>query len=513
MVVHALGRRQLPGRRRGAQHRLQRRLGDGGVAGGRGRRVRPQPAQALARRSRSSPTPSSTTTRPTPRSATSTTRSARSSRSAAQQVVPEDLVRLAADRRLRRRAQLTRAARPSTSTARGRRSPVPGAHNARNAGAALTAIKLAGGDVAARRRGAGELRGRRPPLRAPRHDGQRRAGGRRLRPPPDRGAGDDRGRAHARTPPRRRLLPAAPVLAHAARGAARSARRSRWPTSRSSSTSIRRASARRTSRASPACSSPRRPPTPAAANASPGCAPTRPRRRSCATNCAAGDLLLTMGAGDVDSRRAGAHIEGTGGTGSKLCANGRPDRHPPWPAPPAPRPRAHPRARARGRRLDVAARSSFVAVRDVQITGVTASDGEQVKAALEGAALEMTTLHVAPQDCSRQATANLTSVGSLKVSHRLPARAHDPGDRAPAGGRARARGRASGSRSRATGVVLRGVTAERDLPSLVARRRRRSGPKLTDRRALRALTIAGAAPDELLRRSQRARQSASRASS
>ena len=39
-------------------------------------------------------------------------------------------------------------------------------------------------------------------------------------------ARDDRRRAHARAAPRRRALPAAPVLAHAARGAARSARRS-----------------------------------------------------------------------------------------------------------------------------------------------------------------------------------------------------------------------------------------------------------------------------------------------
>ena len=41
--------------------------------------------------------------------------------------------------------------------------------------------------------------------------------------------------------------------------------------------------------------------------------------------------------------------------------------------------------------------SSLVAVRTVEITGVTASDGEQVKSALEAAGLEMTTLHVNPQ--------------------------------------------------------------------------------------------------------------------
>ena len=71
----------------------------------------------------------------------------------------------------------------------------------------------------------------------------------------------------------------------------------------------------------------------------------------------------------------------------------------------------------------------------------------------------------------------------------------------------------AGSRSPATGILLRGVTAERDLPSLVARPGRRSGPKLTDRRALRALTIAGAAPDELLRRSSELAVGSSAASS
>ena len=69
--------------------------------------------------------------------------------------------------------------------------------------------------------------------------------------------------------------------------------------------------------------------------------------------------------------------------------------------------------------------SSLVAVRDVQITGVTASDGEQVKAALEGAALEMTTLHVRRRTL-RDATANLTLGRPTRGQHRLPAHAHDP---------------------------------------------------------------------------------------
>ena len=63
------------------------------------------------------------------------------------------------------------------------------------------------------------------------------------------------------------------------------------------------------------------------------------------------------------------------------------------------------------------------------------------------------------------------------------------------------KGERARSRSPATGIVLRGVTAERDLPSLVARRRPRSGRSSPTGGRCGALTIAGAAPDELLRRS------------
>ena len=56
---------------------------------------------------------------------------------------------------------------------------------------------------------------------------------------------------------------------------------------------------------------------------------------------------------------------------------------------------------------------------DVQITGVTASDGEQVKAALESAALEMTTLHVRPQG-SRTRPRACTSVDSVEVATDFP---------------------------------------------------------------------------------------------
>jgi cell division protein FtsQ len=141
--------------------------------------------------------------------------------------------------------------------------------------------------------------------------------------------------------------------------------------------------------------------------------------------------------------------------------------------------------------------SSLVAVRTVEITGVTASDGDRVKSALEGAALEMTTLHVRPQ-ALRDATANLSSVGSVQVSSDFPhtLRIHVIERRPVAALAPKGEQRIPVT---GDGIVMNGVTAERDLPNLVVADTA-IGAKVTDRRALRALTIAGAAPDELLRR-------------
>ena len=139
--------------------------------------------------------------------------------------------------------------------------------------------------------------------------------------------------------------------------------------------------------------------------------------------------------------------------------------------------------------------SSFVAVRDVQVTGITASDGDRVRAALVTAAREMTTLHVREQ-ALREATAPFTSVEGLRVKTDFPhAMTIEVIERQPVAALEHERGErripVTGS-----GVLLRGVSADRDLPSLVLRETA-VGPKLTDKRALRALTIASAAPDRL----------------
>ena len=198
---------------------------------------------------------------------------------------------------------------------------VPGAHNARNAAAALTAIRLGRRGRGPGGVGARDLRGRGPPLRAPRHDHRRRPGRRRLRPPPDRGPGDDRGRSDARAAARRRVLSAAPVLAHPARGAGLRRARSRTPTSPSCSTCIRRA---RAAEDFPGVSGLLV--AEAAADAGGGKRVAWMRTHANAesflrSELREGDLLLTMGAGDVDAvGRAPARLGGTGGARSKVPA-------------------------------------------------------------------------------------------------------------------------------------------------------------------------------------------------
>jgi cell division protein FtsQ len=98
----------------------------------------------------------------------------------------------------------------------------------------------------------------------------------------------------------------------------------------------------------------------------------------------------------------------------------------------------------------------------------------------------------------RDATANLSSVGSLEVGkdfpHTLRIHVNERRPVAALAPKGEQRIPVTGD-----GIVMSGVTAERDLPDLVVDDSA-IGARLTDRRALRALTVAGAAPDELLRR-------------
>ena len=138
--------------------------------------------------------------------------------------------------------------------------------------------------------------------------------------------------------------------------------------------------------------------------------------------------------------------------------------------------------------------SSLVAVDDVQTSGITASDGEKVRAALERAARDMTTLNVREQ-ILHEATAPYSSVDDLQVKadfpHTLRIRVIE---RRPVA--ALARGGERRIPVTSNGTLLRGVTAERDLPS-VKLKSDPAGPRVEDRKILRALAVASAAPDAL----------------
>ena len=186
---------------------------------------------------------------------------------------------------------------------------VPGEHNRLNAGAALAALELAGVDVARGRRVAARpSRARAGASRSwaasagarvvddyahhPTEVAATIAAARDARPTAGSSRSSSRTCSRARRPRRAASAPRSPPPT--------------WP---SSPASTRPASARRTSPASPGCSSPRRPPTPAAR--SPGCRRSPTPSATCAPWSREGDLVLTLGAGDVDSvgARARARAE------------------------------------------------------------------------------------------------------------------------------------------------------------------------------------------------------------
>jgi cell division protein FtsQ len=139
--------------------------------------------------------------------------------------------------------------------------------------------------------------------------------------------------------------------------------------------------------------------------------------------------------------------------------------------------------------------SSLVRVTHVRIDGVTSSDGDRVRSALDVAARSMTTLHL-EQRTLEQAVASFPSVAGVRASTSFPHRitiqvderqpvaalVGDGGGRVPVAG---------------NGIVLNGVVADRDLPALRLAHPV-VGARVTERRALGALQIAAAAPQALL---------------
>jgi cell division protein FtsQ len=142
--------------------------------------------------------------------------------------------------------------------------------------------------------------------------------------------------------------------------------------------------------------------------------------------------------------------------------------------------------------------SSLVAVRDVFVTGADSSEGPQIRGALRTAALDMTTLHVR-EGALRSAVAQYPSIKGLDVRSDLPHKLFiHVRERAPVV--AIQSGGATVAASR-DGLVLRGMAA-RGLPTLKVRTGL-AGTRVTDRKTLGALGVAGGAPRELRGRIQR----------
>ena len=143
--------------------------------------------------------------------------------------------------------------------------------------------------------------------------------------------------------------------------------------------------------------------------------------------------------------------------------------------------------------------SGLAKVTSVTVTGSTTNEEGAIRAALDSAAREMTTLHV-KQDVLNESVSPYTSVAGLRVRtdfpHKLsievlerrPVAALDVGGR-----------RVPVSSS---GFVLTGVNADRDLPSIKEERTPPDGT-VADRRTRAAIAVAAAAPQELLKRSER----------
>jgi POTRA domain, FtsQ-type len=142
--------------------------------------------------------------------------------------------------------------------------------------------------------------------------------------------------------------------------------------------------------------------------------------------------------------------------------------------------------------------SSLVAVRTITVTGLASDEAPAIRSALRSAAFDMTTLHVR-EDALRAAVAQYPSVKAVDADadlpHRLMIRVHE---RAPVLAIDTGAVRVAAS---SDGLVLRGMTAS-GLPTLRARSAP-AGGRVTDRKTLGALAVAGGAPRELRARIER----------
>jgi cell division protein FtsQ len=139
--------------------------------------------------------------------------------------------------------------------------------------------------------------------------------------------------------------------------------------------------------------------------------------------------------------------------------------------------------------------SSLVAVEDVTVTGLTTKDAARVRAQLVSAAHTMTTLHVDEGELE-QVLAAYPVVRALEVRadfpHGLEIHVVEHRPAALVGGLPVA----------GDGTILRGLPSEGRLPKIDARGALH-GDRLTERAALHAVRVAGAAPTQLRPRLER----------
>jgi len=142
--------------------------------------------------------------------------------------------------------------------------------------------------------------------------------------------------------------------------------------------------------------------------------------------------------------------------------------------------------------------SALARVKQVTVTGATTSEEARIRDALDAAARSMTTLNVREQ-ALRDAVASYPSVAGLRVEtdfphsltievleHRAVAALDTGSRRVPVTG---------------GGILLTGVRADRDLPS-IERDAVPPGRRVDDARTRAALAVAAAAPEALLARSE-----------
>ena len=145
--------------------------------------------------------------------------------------------------------------------------------------------------------------------------------------------------------------------------------------------------------------------------------------------------------------------------------------------------------------------SALARVSEVTVSGATSSEAARIRAALETAARDMTTLHVR-HEALRSAVEAYPSVAGLRVDTDFPhgmaiqVVEHRPVAALEAGG--------SRVPVTASGRLLTGVRADRELPT-IRRKASPGGQRVRDARTRAAVAVAAAAPEALLERSERIR--------